>query len=237
MLNGLRTLTGTGASTPVHTATTRPLVLLQPTTQTRISIHVPSTPQEWIAAEVARDTFQDWIHAANKDGHLVGFDAAEVDDEESSSGGNDQGSEKELVLTAYFLSHVAGLLPFPATATSPATAAVLLAAFSHFTSTYLSSTDIHSLAASLPAPVRALLVSSFYIARSKLENAGLAKSLPKQIESALLKKAVNGESELYALFGGQGMNEVYFDELQVSLYPLNLEILELELKKIEFFIF
>ncbi|GAA6023018.1 hypothetical protein JCM11491_000358, partial [Sporobolomyces phaffii] len=219
MLNGLRTLTGTGASTPVHTATTRPLVLLQPTTQTRISIHVPSTPQEWIAAEVARDTFQDWIHAANKDGHLVGFDAAEADDEE---GGNDEGSEKELVLTAYFLSHVAGLLPFPATATSPATAAVLLAAFSHFTSTYLASADIHSLAASLPAPVRALLISSFYIARSKLENAGFSKSLPKQIDSALLKKAVAGESELYALFGGQGMNEVYFDELQVrraTLYP------------------
>lgn len=215
MLNGLRTLTGTGSSTPVHTATTRPLVLLQPTTQTRISIHVPSTPQEWIAAEVARDTFQDWIHAANKDGHLVGFDAAEVDDEEE--GGGDGSSEKELVLTAYFLSHVAGLLPFPATATSPATAAVLLAAFSHFTSTYLSGIDIHSLAASLPTPVRSLLISSFYVAKSKLEIAGLAKSLPKSSESALLKKAVAGESELYALFGGQGMNEVYFDELQVRL--------------------
>ncbi|GAA5834963.1 hypothetical protein JCM5353_003337 [Sporobolomyces roseus] len=222
MLNGLRTLTGTGSSTPVHTATTRPLVLLQTTTQTRISIHVPSTPQEWIAAEVARDTFQDWIHAANKDGHLVGFDAAEVDDEEE--GGGDGSSEKELVLTAYFLSHVAGLLPFPATATSPATAAVLLAAFSHFTSTYLSGIDIHSLAASLPTPVRSLLISSFYVAKSKLEIAGLAKSLPKSSESALLKKAVAGESELYALFGGQGMNEVYFDELQ-TLYDLYTPLL------------
>ncbi|GAA5936216.1 hypothetical protein JCM1841_007037 [Sporobolomyces salmonicolor] len=220
MLNGKNMRSGTGTSTPVHTATTRPLVLLQPTTQTRISINVPSTSQEWIAAEVARDTFQDWIHEANKHGHLVGFDAAEVDDESEG----DAEDEKELVLTAYFISHVAGMLPFPATATSPATAAVLLAAFTHFNSAYLSGTDIHTLGASLPAPVRALIISSFFVAKSKLEAEGFGKVLPKAAGSALLKKVDAKEAELYALFGGQGMNEVYFDELQ-TLYDLYAPLL------------
>ncbi|GJN90263.1 hypothetical protein Rhopal_003264-T1 [Rhodotorula paludigena] len=215
-MNGRATRTGTGASTPVHTATTRPLVLLHPATQTRVSLHVPSTPQEWIAAEVARDTFQDWLHAEEKLGNLVGFEAAEVDDEQDESG---VGSEKQLVLAAYFLAHVASLLPFPATATSPATAAVLLAAYNYFSSSYLQGTDVHSLGASLPAPVRSLVISSFFLAKSKLEVEGLAKVLPKQSLSDLLRKAATGQAETYALFGGQGMNEVYFDELQ-SLYDL-----------------
>ncbi|GAA5825048.1 hypothetical protein JCM11251_006076 [Rhodosporidiobolus azoricus] len=212
----------TGSTTPVHhTATSRPLVLLHPSSQTRLSINVPSTPQEWIAAEVARDTFQDWLHAAEKEGNLVGFEAAEVDDEQA---GGDGISEQELVLNAYFLAHVADLLPFPASATSPATAAVLLAAFSHFSSTFLQGTDVHSLAASLPAPVRSLVISSFYLAKTKLEVEGLGKVLPQQQQSALLQKVETGEAELYGLFGGQGMNEVYFDELQ-TLYDLYTPLL------------
>lgn len=213
ILNGKGTArNGTGASTPVHTATTRPLVLLHSSSQTRLSLHVPSTSQEWIAAEVARDTFQDWLHAAEKNGNLVGFEAAEVDDEQGDDAAFD---EKELVLNAYFLTHVAGLLPFPQSATSPSTAAVLLAAFNHFSSTFLNGTDIHSLGASLPAPVRALAISSFFLAKTKLQVEGLGKVLPKQAEPALLEKVSAGQAELYALFGGQGMNEVYFDELQV----------------------
>ncbi|GAA6057216.1 hypothetical protein JCM3770_003265 [Rhodotorula araucariae] len=219
-MNGHGTRAGTGASTPFHTATTRPLVLLHPSTQTRISLHVPSTPQEWIAAEVARDTFQDWLHAEEKSGNLVGFEAAEIDDEDVGDGVDEQ----QLVLAAYFLAHVAGLLPFPATATSPATAAVLLAAFKYFTASYLPRTDVHSLGASLPAPVRTLVISSYFLAKSKLEVAGLARSLPKQATPALLQKVAAGDAELYALFGGQGMNEVYFEELQ-TLYDLYTPLL------------
>ncbi|BGP33367.1 fatty acid synthase alpha subunit Lsd1 [Rhodotorula toruloides] len=220
MMNGRATRSVTGTSTPVHTATTRPLILLHPSTQTRISLHVPSTSQEWIAAEVARDTFQDWLQAAEKSGNLVGFEAAEPDDEQAGEGDD----EKELVLTAYFLKHVAGLLPFPSTATSPATAAILLAAFNHFASVYLSGTDVHDLTASLAAPVRALVISSYFLAKTKLEVEGLGKVLPKQPESALLQKAATGQAEVFALFGGQGMNEVYFDELQ-TLYDLYTPLL------------
>ena len=206
-----------GTTTPsAHTATSRPLVLLHPTTQTRISVNVPSTPQEWIAAEVARDTFHDWIHAQDKDGHLIGFDLVEPDEDNPSQAAEDA-YEKELVLSSYFLAHVAGLLSFPSS-TSSATAAVLLATFAHFSSHFLATTDVHSLAASFPTPVRSLVVSSYFAARTKLEFAGLGKSLPTSEQSALLQEASAGSSELYALFGGQGMNEVYFEELQVRSF-------------------
>ncbi|SGZ13219.1 BQ5605_C028g10556 [Microbotryum silenes-dioicae] len=219
-INGKHGRHASGTSTPAlgHTATSRPLVLLHPTTQTRISINVPSTAQEWIAAEVARDTFQDWLHAEEKDGHLVGFDAVEADEDNADAAGDDR-AEKELVLTAYFLRHVASLLPFPATATSPATSTVLVATFAHFVRTFLEATDVHSLGASLSVPIRSLVISSYFAARTKLEVNGQAKNLPKTRDAALLRGVDSGDAEVYGLFGGQGMNEVYFDELQ-DLYEL-----------------
>lgn len=191
-MNGRLTRHASGTSTPAphHTATTRPLVLLHTPTQTRVSIHVPSSAQEWIAAEVARDTFQDWLHAEEKEGHLVGFDAVEAADDDEGDDSAAQAAqadrdEKELVLTAYFLRHVSDMLTFPAQATAPATAAVLLASLTHFSAHFLARTDVHSLAASLTAPIRNLVIGSFYAARTKLEVAGLGRQLPKSDGSAL----------------------------------------------------
>lgn len=218
-MNGRHT---SGTSTPAlgHTATARPLVLLHSPTLTRISINVPSSAQEWIAAEVARDTFHDFLHYQEQQGHLVGFDAVEADEDNPDAASDDQ-REKQLVLAAYFLQHTASLLSFPESSTAPATAQVLLASYSYFVNSFLapSSTDIHSLAAGIPAPLRALVISAYFAARTKLHNAGLSTKIPKAEgeESALLKGASKGDVELYALFGGQGMNEVYFDELQVGL--------------------
>ncbi|KAK4705985.1 hypothetical protein P7C70_g226, partial [Phenoliferia sp. Uapishka_3] len=212
-----------GTSTPAHTELSRPLVLVHAPTQTRISISTPSNQTDWTAAEVARDTFHDWLHLEDKSGHLIGFDAAELDEDNPAAAGEDQ-LEKELVLTAYFLTHVASLLSFPS-GTSAATSAVLSATFNHLDSHFLANTDVHSLAASFTPPIRSLVISSYYAARTKLHNAGLAKSLPKPKGGALLSEAAAGTAELYAVFGGQGMNEVYFEELE-SLYNLYSPLLE-----------
>ncbi|KAK4046932.1 fatty acid synthase alpha subunit Lsd1 [Microbotryomycetes sp. JL201] len=218
MLNGkVNGLSGT--ATPAHTATSRPLVIVHGTT--RISIFVPSSSAEWTAAEVARETFNDWLVASEKQGNLVGFEAIEANEDDDPTGAAAQADEREkqLVLTSYFLSHLASFLTFPATATSPATAAVLLASFTYLVQTFLQDADVHTLAAALTAPIRALVISSYFQARTKLQVAGLASKLPETIDSALLKQAASGDAELYALFGGQGMNEVYFDELQ-TLFDL-----------------
>src|SRR6201999_3163502 len=43
--------------------------------------------------------------------------------------------------------------------------------------------------------------------------------IPAAPKSALLGAAFSGNASIYALFGGQGTNEVYLDELQ-SLYDI-----------------
>ncbi|KAM0752633.1 fatty acid synthase [Meredithblackwellia eburnea MCA 4105] len=211
-----------GTATPAHTELTRPLVLIHQPTQTRISISTPSQQSHWTAAEVARDTFHDWLHAQDKAGHLAGFDAVEAED--NNSGDDDTpadgsaNSERELVLTSYFLTHVASLLSLPS-GTSAATSQVLLATFSYLHHEFLTDKDVHSLAASLAPPIRSLVIQSFFAARTKLFFNGLEDQLPPVKESTLLAEAKNGKAELYAVFGGQGMNEVYFDELQ-TLFDL-----------------
>lgn len=200
-----------GTTTPHHTELSRPLVLLHPSSSTRVSVSTPSSAASWTAAEVARDTFHDWLHEQDTAGHLVGFEAAELD-EDNPAAATDARTERELVLTSYWLEHLAGLLNFPS-GTSEATAQVLDASFRHLDAHFLASTDVHSLAAALAAPVRALVISSYYHARTKLQVAGI--DLPAPHGGALLAEASAGTAELYAVFGGQGMNEVYFDELQV----------------------
>lgn len=213
-MNG--TSTPSGAVTPRtgagYTESTRPLVLQHPTTQTRITVLVNSKPENWTAAEVARESFLDLL-IANAD-ELVGFDEVEVtEDDDAGAAAADQ-NLKQLVLASHFLAHLAHLVPkLPAP-----TATVLLSAFVHFHEAHLAygAKDIHSLAAALDAPVRALVISSYYAARTALEEGGRKDELPIEAESALLEAAKRGDKELYALFGGQGMNEVYWDELSVS---------------------
>lgn len=215
----MKSTRASGTTTPLHTDSARPLVLLHANTTSRISIPVPSTANEWTAAEVARDTFQDWLHEQDAEGSLIGLDVVELDEDNPHAASEDT-LEKELVLTAYFISHVVGLLSTFPSSTSASTSSILLASFSYFVRTFLSETDVHSLGASFPAPICSLVISSYFAARTKLEIAGLRDELPKVRGSALLREASEGTSELYAVFGGQGMNEVYFDELQVSSGPL-----------------
>lgn len=60
-------------------------------------------------------------------------------------------------------------------------------------------------------------MSAYYFALATLEKKGV--SVPRAPVSALLQVAEKGEAAIFALFGGQGTNEVYFDELQ-NLYDI-----------------
>lgn len=87
----------------------------------------------------------------------------------------------------------------------------------HFTSSYLSTQDIHSLTSNFDVEVRKIVLSAYFqaVAALQAQNA----SVPTNPQSALLPAAYSGSASVYALFGGQGTNEVYFDELQ-SLYDI-----------------
>ena len=208
-----------GTATPAHTSSSRPLVVLHPHTNTRISIIVSSANAEWTAAEVARDTFSDWLAAEEKAGTLLGFDILELD-EDNENQAKDDAFEKGLVLSAYFLNHLTTLLGDLPSETSVATNSVLLSTFKYFSDTFLLDSDVHTLASSFPADIRSLVIKGFFNGRAKLEIAGLGGEISSRAEGGLLELAgkADGGVQLYALFGGQGMNEVYFDELQVSFF-------------------
>jgi len=98
---------------------------------------------------------------------------------------------------------------------------VLKLVLNEFERVFLQGNDVHALAASLPGiPQKKLLVvQSYYAARSSANRP--LRSHP----SALFRAAGDEEAGLYAIFGGQGNIEEYFDELRevFTTYPSFVE--------------
>jgi fatty acid synthase subunit alpha, fungi type len=125
--------------------------------------------------------------------------------------------EAELDLFARFLGFVARSLHEDGQSTRARTS-LLANVFAHFTSTYLTKQDVHSVAATCDTDVRKTVLSSYFLALAALEDEN-GTDIPRAPASALLSAAAKGDASVFALFGGQGTNEVYFDELQ-SLYDI-----------------
>lgn len=96
---------------------------------------------------------------------------------------------------------------------------VLLAALTDFTQKYLASSDVHSFVTSFELESRKSILTSYFLALSTLEAQLPAEDVPRPPPSALLAAAEEGKAAIYGLFGGQGTNEVYFDELR-NLYEI-----------------
>ena len=79
--------------------------------------------------------------------------------------------------------------------------------------------DIHSLTSTFDTNTRKIVLSAYFLAVATLKAQGIDASIPKQPESVLLAAALSKKASIFALFGGQGTNEVYFDELQ-NLYDI-----------------
>ncbi|KAJ3517947.1 hypothetical protein NLJ89_g178 [Agrocybe chaxingu] len=179
---------------------TRPLIIT--VGQIRISIPVPTQPDEWIAAEVLRDEF---THTQSQ---LDAVDSTTLLQNES---------EATLELSARFLAHVADSIPKDPQSTIARTA-LLLNVLKHFTSSYLASKDIHVLTSTFDSERRKIVLASYFRAVAALQ-AQHVTEIPAQPKSTLLEAALSGKASIFALFGGQGTNEVYFDELQ-NLYDI-----------------
>ncbi|KAF9485144.1 fatty acid synthetase alpha subunit [Pholiota conissans] len=189
-----------GSAIRAPAITTRPLILSLG--QIRISIPVSTNADEWIAAEVLRDEF---THIQSQ------LDAVDVTAQLENE------AEATVELAARFLALVAESVPKDPQST-PARTAVLLNALKHFTSSYLATKDIHTLASTFDTETRKVVLAAYFQAVAALR-AQKVSSIPSQPESALLAAATSGKASVFALFGGQGTNEVYFDELQ-SLYNI-----------------
>ena len=125
-------------------------------------------------------------------------------------------AEATIELSARFLAYVAESIAEEQS--THARTALLLNVFKYFTSTYLATKDIHSLTSTFDTDTRKIVLSAYFLAVSALKTREIDVSIPKQ-ESALLATVLSKKASVFALFGGQGTNEVYFDELQ-NLYDI-----------------
>lgn len=124
-------------------------------------------------------------------------------------------AEASVELFARFLNFVAGKLGREPRS-SVVRVSLLLASLKHFTTSYLSQQDVHTFTAGYETDTRKTVLTHYYSALATLEARG-ASPIPRAPASALLSAALEKSASVYALFGGQGTNEVYFDELQ-ALY-------------------
>ncbi|KAJ7082201.1 hypothetical protein B0H15DRAFT_993961 [Mycena belliarum] len=119
-------------------------------------------------------------------------------------------AEATVGLAAHFFGYVA-----PRLHQIPKSAAAHT--FKHFTTAYLHTKDIHSLAASYDIEVRKAVLASYLLALAALRESKVTADLLSLPHPALLTAVAAGKVSVFALFGGQGTDEVYFDGLQ-SLY-------------------
>lgn len=159
----------------------------------QVSIPVSAHVDEWIVAEILRDDFIQ-LNAADDVAQSESLSQAQVD------------------LFARFLTFIAQRTSDAPGPTKPCVS-LLASVFTHFVSSYLTDTDLFSFVNPFDAEVRTRVLAAYFTARATLENHNIS-NIPSTPSSALFTTAEDGEASVYALFGGQGTNEVYFDELQ-----------------------
>jgi len=176
---------------------TRPLVLHSPSA--RVSIPVPASPlSAWVASEVLAQDFHD---------ARAGLDEEPAPATEVEEGAVQlpPSNEPQAKLLARFLSFVADK---QTSSPSSEMSQVLLAAYERFNELFLSSINIHSLVQSFEPEARTEILTAYYHGFAAAREALGDSKVPSAHTSALVEAAKRGEAELYALFGGQGVNEV-----------------------------
>jgi len=178
----------TGVSTPRSSSSLRPLVLTHGSLE--YSFLVP-TALHFHASQL-KETFTATLPAST--------DELAQDDEPSSV--------PELV--ARYLGFIAQEVDEGEDDAQGSYDEVLKLVLNEFERAFLRGNDVHALAASLPGIERKklIVVQSYYTARAS------ANRQIKSHESALFRAAADDDAKIYAVFGGQGNIEEYFDELR-----------------------
>jgi fatty acid synthase subunit beta, fungi type len=176
---------------------TRPLVIHS--SASRISIPI-STSQlsDFIASETLAQEFHDSEVGKDESVAPAGDD---IDDERKAA----LAQEAQVKLLARFLTFNSDkITSSPTSDLGP----ILLASYERFNDLFLKSANIHSLVQSFEPDTRAEILAAYFKAFT-VSRAVLGESKVNVAHSsALLEAAKKGEAELYALFGGQGVNEV-----------------------------
>ena len=151
----------------------------------------------WLAAEILREQFTHRQQISDNDAFAAAADGPEL------------GPRLVLAFAAFVARSVE----------QPCSNELLLDIIKHFAFTYLANADIHTFVHSFDHDLRKSLLTDYFLALSTLEAHFGIDEVPRTPPSALLKAAKDGKAGMYALFGGQGANEVYLDELK-TLYDI-----------------
>lgn len=174
---------------------TRPLVLHS--TTARVSLLVPASPlSAWVASEVLAQDFHDSRAGAEED--IV----PEIDEDDEAALALGPSNEPQVKLLARFLAFAADKT------SSPEISQVLLAALERFNELFLSSSSIQTLVEAYEAEDRAEVLKAYYKAFAAARRVLGDSKVKVGTTSALLEASKEGKAELYALFGGQGVNDV-----------------------------
>lgn len=189
----------TGVSTPRSSSSLRPLTLTHGSLEHTLLI---PTALHYHALQL-RDRFTKTLPAPT--------DELAQDDEPSSV--------PELL--ARYLGYVASELEEGEDDSQGTYHEVLKLVLNEFERVHLQGNDVHALAFSLPGITqkKLLVVQSYFAARAS------SKRPLKSHDSALTRATVDGKATLYAIFGGQGNIEEYFEELRevYNTYPSFVE--------------
>ncbi|KAK0543649.1 hypothetical protein OC845_006016 [Tilletia horrida] len=253
-------------STATHSSGAAAYTLTRPLTISANGVHVkvqvPSYHDGWLASQLLREGFESSYKKQNQGG--AAFPPAESDIEEkepqTTSTTLPNGADPaHISLTAAFLGFAARKANEEAQDRPLLDCVQALWTFFHieylttttrssqstqhsksFASSPKNSTkteiDIHSIAtnaADFDEQARTSLLRDYYTAYVTLEKGGKEPQLPTP---KLFQLASQGKAGLFALFGGQGTNEVYFKELQLlfdTYRPLVDPVLKVATRKLQ----
>ncbi|KAI8394241.1 fatty acid synthase [Radiomyces spectabilis] len=86
--------------------------------------------------------------------------------------------------------------------------------FLNFRDQYLKQNDVHAITRSLESESKTVVIQAYFTALVVLkEQRALTPEEAKPAQSALFAAAARGDTKIFAIFGGQGNIEEYFDEL------------------------
>ncbi|KAH9810339.1 hypothetical protein DFH28DRAFT_903061 [Melampsora americana] len=200
----------------------RPFLLSHLPTSARVSFPVPSNQSQWTLAEISREAFNLWLELQTHSplNSIIQAQNQQKEDDQAEDDDNELENKKSIQLaknideaSLILLSHY---LEFSSNRSTDQS--LTLAAITHFHQEILQSDhlDPHSLAYQKTSSeeARKQIIRAYYLARISLEG---HPDLPKAIVGQLWKEE-NGK-KVVGVFGGQGVNETYWDEL-VNLYSL-----------------
>ena len=187
-------------------------------------LSIPDIPIEVFGlADQLRDEFQDYLAGSESsaDGQVQvrssrlvavpeGAEDAEEDQEDGATSGAPTVNNAPLFLASYWMEFLA--LQYGSNTARP----ILVATRDYFSTTFLSdgSLDIHSIGATLPdVQEKKLVISAWVKLCAKIGDGQFGAKGQIWREDNTRE---GGRVRNYAAFGGQGSNEYYWDEMEVS---------------------